>query len=307
MEKARRDQNLWVDAGALFARDLPIWIAAGQIDSVQLANRHLEREGFVDNEAGGWKRDPVLFPKPYGNGRWSQEIYYHLLNCGLRIPPTAGSGSGANNNPVGYNRLYVHVDADAADGENAAPANAEKVTWDRWWDALRAGRVTITNGPLIRTSVEGHLPGHVFKSDAGQSIELLIALTLSTRDKIRYLDVIKNGRSEIEANLDEFKAAAGKLPPLKFNESGWFVVRAITENDKTYRYATTAPYYVEIGYQRRISRKSAQFFLDWTNARAAEIAKDGGGADSESMQVARQAVEKAQTYWNAILAKANAE
>ena len=79
----------------------------------------MEREGIVDNEAGGWPRDLTLFPKPYGNGRWSQEIYYHLLNCGLRIPPTAGSGSGANNNPVGYNRLYVHVDAEAADGEGS--------------------------------------------------------------------------------------------------------------------------------------------------------------------------------------------
>ena len=167
--------------------------------------------------------------------------------------------------------------------------------------------MTITNGPLIRTNVEGHLPGYVFQADAGQTIELLVALTLSTRDKIRYLDVIKNGRSEIEANLDEFKAAGGKLPPLKFKESGWFVVRAITENDKTYRYATTAPYYVEIGYQRRISRKSAQFFLDWTNKRAEEIAKVDSDADPEAVQIARQAVEKAQTYWKAMLDKANAE
>ncbi len=168
-------------------------------------------------------------------------------------------------------------------------------------------RVTITNGPLIRTNVEGHLPGYVFQADAGQTIELLVAMTLSTRDKIRYLDVIKNSRSEIEANLDEFKAAGGKLPPLKFKESGWFVVRAITENDKTYRYATTAPYYVDIGYKRRISRKSAQFFLDWTNKRAEEIAKVDSDADPEVVQIARQAVEKAQAFWKGILDKANAE
>ena len=63
VEKARREQNAWVDAGAFFARDLPIWIAAGQIDSIQLANRHLEREGVVDNEAGGWPRDLTSFPE----------------------------------------------------------------------------------------------------------------------------------------------------------------------------------------------------------------------------------------------------
>ena len=97
-------------AGAFFARDLPIWIAAGQIDSVQLANRHLLRGGVVANEAGGWPRDNGMYPNPQGNGRWSQEIYYDLLNCELRIPATAGSGAGADGNPVGYNRVYVHLD-----------------------------------------------------------------------------------------------------------------------------------------------------------------------------------------------------
>ena len=57
VEQARNEQHAWVDAGAFFARDLPIWIAAGQIDSVQLANRHLLRGGVVANEAGGWPRD----------------------------------------------------------------------------------------------------------------------------------------------------------------------------------------------------------------------------------------------------------
>jgi hypothetical protein len=298
VEKARQEQNVWIDAGAFFARDLPIWIAAGEIDSIQLANRHLLREGMLDNEAGGWPRDLSAFPKPHGNGRWSQEIYYHLLNCGLRIPPTAGSGSGANDNPVGYNRLYVHVAP-----QIGASTDDTKLTWDGWWDALRAGRVTITNGPLVRPSVEGHAPGHVFHADAGQSVELLIALTLSTRDKIRYLDVVKNGRIEFDANLDEFKAAGGKLPPIKFTESGWFLIRAVTDNTKTYRYATTAPYFVEVGYQARISRSAAQFFLDWTNKRAEEVSAVG----SDASGAAKQYVESAQTYWKTLRERANTD
>ncbi len=99
VEQARQEQRVWVDAGAFFARDLPIWIAAGHIDSVQLANRHLLRGGAVANEAGGWPRDINSYPNPQGNGRWSQEIYYHLLNCGLRIPVTAGSGAARTTIP----------------------------------------------------------------------------------------------------------------------------------------------------------------------------------------------------------------
>jgi hypothetical protein len=299
IEQSRREQGAWIDAGAAFSRDLPIWVAAGLIDSVQVANSHLLRQGVVPNEAGGWPRDQTLFAGPHGNGRWSQQIYYHLLECGLRIPPTAGSGAGVNNNPVGYNRVYVHIDAP---NEDKAP---EPFTWDAWWNALRAGRVTITNGPLLRTQVEGQLPGHVFKANRGETLELSIALTLSTRDKIRYLEVVKNGRTEISVNLDEFKKAGGKFPPLKFTESGWFIVRAVSDNSTTYRYAATGPYYVEIGYQPRISRESTKFFLDWTSKRAEEIA--GQSQESPAIQVARKYVEQAQNYWRQLRDKANTE
>ncbi|HEY2882569.1 MAG TPA: hypothetical protein VGJ15_09050 [Pirellulales bacterium] len=319
VEQARQQQHAWIDAGAFFARDLPIWIAAGQIDSVQLANRHLEREGVVDNEAGGWQRDTALFPKPNGNGRWSQEIYYHLLNCGLRIPPTAGSGSGANNNPVGYNRMYVHVadsvstapapnfSADESAAKSVPVAQNSDISWDGWWNALRAGRVSVTNGPLIRPNVQGHLPGYVFKADPGKPLELMIGLTLSTRDKIRYLDVVQNGRIASEASLDDYKQAGGKLAPLTFNESGWFVVRVVGENAQTYRFATTAPYYVEFGYQPRISRKSAQFFLDWTSKRAEEISAAAKTDNSAVAQIAVKYAEQAKSYWQTLVDKANAE
>jgi hypothetical protein len=306
VEIARREQNAWIDAGAFFARDLPFWIAAGQIDSVQLMNRHLEREGLVTNEAGGFARDAERLPNPNGNARWSQEIYYHLLNCGLRIPATAGSGSGINGNPVGYNRIYVHLDE-----ENLVPGQSEKlpadVTWDNWWNSLRAGRTVVTNGPLLRANVEGFVPGHVFKVPAGQPLEFFVALTLSTRDKIRYLEIIKNGKTEVEVNLDQFKAAGGKLPPVRCTESSWFLVRAVADNPQTYRYASTAPFFVEMGYQPRVSRNSAQFFLDWTNKRAEEIAAATKGDNSPPAETARRYAEQAQKYWQELLAKAKAE
>ncbi|MCC7087280.1 MAG: hypothetical protein IT427_19935 [Pirellulales bacterium] len=299
LEKEHREHGAWIDAGAPFARDLPIWIAAGLVDSVQIANCHLERQSVVANEAGGWPRDLALFAGPHGNGRWSQEIYYRLLNCGLRIPPTAGSGSGANNNPVGYNRVYVHT------GVTTEVEHPELFTWDSWWNALRGGRVTITNGPLLRTEVEGQLPGHTFKADVGQTLELAIALTLSTRDKIRYLEVVKNGRTEISVNLDEFKQAGGRFPPLKFDESGWFVIRAVADNTTTYRFATTGPYFVEIGYRPRISRESVKFFLDWTSNREAEIANlSQGGSEFQSTKTT---VEQAREFWQQLLDKANAD
>jgi hypothetical protein len=63
----------------------------------------------------------------------------------------------------------------------------------------------------------------------------------------------------------------------------------VTNNQNTYRFAMTAPYYVEIGYQRRISRESVRFFIDWLNEMP---------GDRDSAAVA---------WWQRLLAKANAE
>ena len=90
----------------------------------------------------------VRFPGSSGNGRWTETIYYHLLDCGLRIPPTAGSGSGQL--PI----RWATTDCTS--------------TWDRidlrkMVGCSCAGRVTVTNGPFIRPNVEGEMPGHVFQ------------------------------------------------------------------------------------------------------------------------------------------------
>ena len=58
---------------------------------------------------------------------------------------------------------------------------------------------------------------------------------------------------------------------MTFDASGWLLVCAVTTNPQTYRFASTGPYYVEVGGQPRISRKSAQFFLDWVNERIAGL------------------------------------
>ena len=114
------------------------------------------------------------------------------------------------------------------------------------------------------------MPGHVFEEPAGQSAEFEIALTLSTREPINYLEIIKDGHVEREVSFDEYRQGA-RLPKVRFDQSGWFLVRAVTAASKTYRFAMTGPYYVQIGPQPRISKRSAQFFLDWAIERQRQI------------------------------------
>ena len=129
-----------------------------------------------------------------GNGRWSETIYEHVLECGFRVPPAAGSGSGTNDNPIGVNRTYVYC--------------GDEFSYDRWWEGLLAGRVFVTNGPLLRPMVEGQPPGYVFSLDGRKELKLEIGLNLATREPIDYLQIVKNGAVDAEVRLADFEKTA---------------------------------------------------------------------------------------------------
>jgi hypothetical protein len=156
--EARCREIVWIDVEKPFWWDVPVWLASGQIHSIGLANNHMCRGQMYESEAWGKPRDVERLPAPLGNGFWTQEIYYLVLNCGLRIPPSAGSASGVLPNPVGYNRVYVHVEG--------------AFSYEKWWEGLRAGRSFVTNAPLPRVRVNVKLPGHGHLAHAEQSADL---------------------------------------------------------------------------------------------------------------------------------------
>ena len=275
-----------------FAWDLPVWLASGKLDGIMLINHHALRDGTSDDEKDGRPRDRSMFPGSAGNGRWSEMIYHHVLNCGLRIPPVAGSGSGMNESPAGTNRVYVHC--------------GEQFSEDRWWEALQAGRVFVTNGPLLRPLVEDQPPGYVFRLEDGQSLALEIGLNLATRVPVEYLEIVKNGEVEAEVRLEEFAKTAGRLPPVVFDESGWFVVRAVTNDRRKYQLASSGPYYIEKNGRPRISRRSVEFFLDWITE-AEQRQRDGKGFDDAARERLLAEQRAAREFFRALLATANAE
>ena len=91
---------------------------------------------------------------------------------------------------------------------------------------------------------------------------------------------------------------------MNFQESGWFLVRVITGNPKTFRFASTAPFYVEISAgRRRISKASAQFFLDWARERAQRVKL----TDPAQRQEVLYYHELAEKFWQDLLNRANAD
>jgi hypothetical protein len=289
VKEARRHPGVWIDVEKPFWWDVPVWVASGQVDSIGLANNHMCRDRMYESEAWGKPRDVQRLPAPLGNGYWSQEIYYHLLNCGLRMPPSAGSASGVLPNPVGYNRVYVHAGAD--------------LNYVKWWEALRAGRCFVTNGPLLRVEAANQLAGHVFTAPEGSEPVLDIRAKLTSRDPIAFLEIVKNGQVERRIRLEQGSKTVTR-GAVRFNQSGWFLVRAISDNPKTFRFASTGPFYVEIGTRKsRISKASAQFFLNWVHERSARVKLDDPQQREDVLRYHRMA----ERFWQDKVIKADPE
>lgn len=254
VEQARRqNKNVWIDIEKSFWWDVPTWLATGQMNSIGIAHNHMHRGGVLNNEAWGKTRDTDRFPGVKGNGLWTQQIYYHMLNTGLRLPPSAGSASGVLPNPVGYNRVYVQL------GEREFDRN-------NWFAGLRAGRCFVTNGPLLRVKANRQWAGHSFRLVEDEII-VALDITLNSNDPVSELEVIHNGHviNRIPCTDD---ASQQFKQTIRIAEPGWFLVRAIADVDQTFRFASTAPWNIEtMDGKTRISHESVQFFLDWLNER----------------------------------------
>jgi hypothetical protein len=291
--KARQlNEQVWIDIEKPFWWDVPTWLATGHMNSIGLANNHMCRSEMLANEAWGRPRDAKRLPAPRGNGYWSQEIYYHVLNTGIRLPPSAGSASGVLPNPVGYNRVYAHL-------------GDQKLTREAWFSALSEGRCFITNGPLLRVQANGRLPGTVMTLTGHQPQTVDLSVQLTTNDPVSAMEVIYNGKIVRTIPCSD-QTDQQLTATLEIDQPGWFLVRAIADIEHTFRFGSTAAWYVESpSGTRRISRTSCQFFLDWVNERIERI--NASVADDDERQSVLRWHVQAREFWTERVDSANAD
>jgi hypothetical protein len=286
IERARRNPEIWIDIEKPFWWDVPVWLACARIDSIGIANNHQWRRGMLDNEAWGKPRDTNQFPSPQGNGLWTQEIYYRILNCGFRIPPSAGSASGVLPNPVGYNRVYVFT--------------GSSLDYQNWWEQLRQGRCFVSNGPLLLAQANGQLPGSVFQIPASEILELPIDIDVRSSEALARIEIVQDGTIVHSIPIAETHFRGKRS--IQFKGSGWFLVRAIARDPTTFRFASTAPFYVELKtHPTRVSKSSSQFFLDWVRERKQRVQLADAAPRTEVLRYH----ERAEAFWREKVAQAN--
>ncbi len=281
----RQETGIYLTALAADAWDLPMWLASGRLDAVAIM-APTDAEFKPATRLESYPRDASTYPGERGHHRWREHIYHQILEAGFRLPPVAATHSGATELPPGSVRIYAKLPGD--------------FQVDQWWESLRAGQLFVTGGPILLASINGYPAGHVFDVPAGGSIELKIELTLHTRQKVRYLEILKNGEVHREIRLDDWAKANGRIEPITFQESGWLAIRAVTTDSQDYVYGTTAPFYVDGGGQRRVSRTAVKFFQSWGKQRLQQV-RDGGS--SAAVRFHAHSVD----YWAAALTQATVD
>jgi hypothetical protein len=268
---------------------VPVMLATENIDSIQLLSEHLKPLKALPLSATIRNPDGLRFKGKKGLGRLAEHIYWQMLEAGLRIPLTAGSGfNPVGDTMLGYNRVYAFFEQSMTPDPQS------------WWKQVKSGATLVTNGPLMVPSVNGLPPGSTQVGYRGQPIPLDIELDLTVRDPVEYLEVVFNGQSLYQARLEDH-ARRGSFPPLAISESGWLLIRVVTEHEESYRMTSTSPYYFEFE-NKRVSRQAVRFFQDWLHESEASIRRD-----PEQTKRLQSLLDNATDFWASQLKLATVE
>lgn len=281
-------QGGWVDAEKIVWRDAAALVALGHIDFAGIVYNHFNRQD-VELETDSWGMIPKWkeeFRTPAGMPLWAMEVYYRFLNCGFRLPVSAGSASGVKAAPLGYNRVYVKLDG--------------AFSYERWFQALKAGRSMATNGPMLFLTVEGQGPGEVLRLPEGRGRKVRVRAEVSSQKPMDRLEVIFKGKV-----IRTVRGSGKLIADFQFDagETGWIAARAFERPDHTVRFAHTSPVYVEVAGQSGVVPEDARFFIDWIDREITHYKTHSGFRDPAHRTAMLELFTSARRVYESLAAK----
>jgi hypothetical protein len=221
----------------------------------------------------------------FANYRETRDVWYRLLNCGIRLAAAGGTDAMANyaslRGPVGLNRVYVQLD-----GGGPRDLAARR---DAWLAGLKAGRSMATNGPLLGVQVDGQGPGEEIRLPAGGH-DLPVRAFMRSIVPIDHLEVVFNGEviQSIEVSGGETADFSGAI---RVDRSGWLLLRAWNEDPHPdvfdlWPYGTTNPVFISVGDEPSRCGDDADYFLAWIESvRQHALASEAYNTEAEKQQV----------------------
>ena len=255
------DPNVIFDMDKLawpFAMTLPVLAPTA---TYELANNHMWRTEFAFRE--WYTPTPPFIAPPFGateggESEWidfTLGMYYTLLNCGFRLPPSAGTANGVHPVPAGFGRVYVQM----PDGFD----------YEGWRRGLRDGRSFVTTGPMIFATADGESPGGEFHfanaTDVADGIDVQVEVVSET--PVSFGEILINGRPEHLLRVNQKQTETGAYRAvieqrIQPSRSGWFAVRFFEDRPGgRVRFAHSAPWYVSIGDQPTMPSRDEREYL----------------------------------------------
>jgi hypothetical protein len=174
------------------------------------------------------------------------DIWYALLNCGMRLPASTGSDWFV----CSSNRVYVDVGSDFSYGA--------------WLAGLRDGRSFITDGPILRMTVDGHGPSNAVLAAGADTRRVEVVVEWSGAQPIDAIEILRDG-AVVAREANAAGALAGLMrATVDVAETGWLAARAWGRVRTSYGHALwahTSPVYLRETAARAIRRADAQTFL----------------------------------------------
>lgn len=199
--------------------------------------------GFEDipNWVGGHLDAQNIFDG--GNKGSYEESFYRYLNLGMRIPFSTGTDWFIDD----FSRVY-------------APITGE-LTSEIWLDQLRAGRSFITNGPLLKFTVDGHAIGDTL--NLSEPKELNVTAKAVCRNDFHRLEIVRNGEvvgSAPTSPIDGHFVAEWNNTVL-VDEPSWLAARTATDAPNNEfdnpLYSHTSPVYADFNSQQPFQPETA--------------------------------------------------
>lgn len=180
----------------------------------------------------------------------SAEMYYHMLNVGVRLPATGGTDNFSNvwrDQSGGAARTYARLDG--------------PLSWRNWIEAVRAGRTMATNGPLLFADIDGHEPGSAL---SGRD-SVTVSVELATIAPVDVIEIIVDGRVAKTIPVPRGQGRLARRTAIPVSGARWVAVRTrggkARYSGDTYTFAHTTPVYFTDAPPNTASRASAIFLI----------------------------------------------
>jgi len=181
------------------------------------------------------------------SGIFKPDHYYDALNMGAKLALTAGSDYpwGAH---IGDNRTYAFI----GQGETLTPA--------KWYNAIKAGKTFITQGPLLTFLINNNTIGSELTVNAGEKLTIYAQAKGNTSTGVpKKLSLISMGNVIHQAEAEKPKNATLEFSlTLTAQQSGWYVIEAQAHNGAI---AHSSPIYITVNNTKHTADSAALIAL----------------------------------------------